>query len=96
MKNGCIVARNIFDPISEQGINAFISALIDGGYRIDKIFFLSDADEREFSQTFAECKNFFENPFVICPKSSQLISRETHRKILKSFFVQIRKIFPVG
>lgn len=65
MKNGCIVARNIFDPISEQGINAFISALIDGGYRLDKIFFLSDADEREFSQTFAECKNFFENVFVI-------------------------------
>ena len=65
MKNGCIVARNIYDPISEKGMNAFISALIDGGYRIDKIFFLSDADEREFSQTFAECKNFFENVFVI-------------------------------
>ena len=40
-------------------------------------------------------KNFLQNSFYFCRKNSQLSSRGGRRKILKNFFVQIEKFFPV-
>ena len=65
MKNGCIVIRNIKSYLCGEDFSGIADALADGGYFIDKMFLLSEEDEREFSQTFAECKNFFENVFVV-------------------------------
>lgn len=82
MKNGCIVLRNIKNYYTEGEIADSISSLIDGGYFIDKMFVLSDADEREFAQTFAECKNFFENVFVLAEENKLSLFREQACDIL--------------
>ena len=40
MKNGCIVIRNIKNYISADGYETIVGALVDGGYFLDKIFFI--------------------------------------------------------
>ncbi len=69
MKNGCIVVRNIKNYMDGGALAAVADALVDGGYFLDKVFLLSGEDDREFSQTFAECKNFFENVFILAPEA---------------------------
>lgn len=83
MKNGCIVIRNIKDYFDGSGFAEIVSALVDGGYFIDKIFAVSEEDEREFAQTFAECKNFFENVFVIAEADKLASLRAQACSVLK-------------
>lgn len=67
MKNACISVRNISASYDGSAVGAVVTALTAGGYTADKIFLLDDADEREFAQTVIECKNFFENVFLVVP-----------------------------
>lgn len=83
MKNGCIVIRNIKNYISADGYETIVGALVDGGYFLDKIFFIDESDEREFAQTFAECKNFFENVFVVATEEKLAALRIQAFAILK-------------
>ena len=76
MKNACISVRNISASYDGSAVGTVVTALTAGGYTADKIFLLDDADEREFAQTVIECKNFFENVFlVVLRKGSRLIRR---------------------
>lgn len=83
MKNGCIVIRNIKSYLCGEDISGIADALADGGYFIDKMFLLSEEDEREFSQTFAECKNFFENVFVVATEEKLASLRAAACGVLK-------------
>lgn len=65
MKNACISVRNIKNYFFGEELSKISDALIDGGYYLDKIVCVSDEDEREFAQVFVECKNFFENVFIV-------------------------------
>lgn len=67
MKNACISVRNISASYDGSAVGTVVTALTAGGYTADKIFLLDDADEREFAQTVIECKNFFENVFLVVP-----------------------------
>ena len=83
MKNGCIVIRNIKSYLCGEDFSGIADALADGGYFIDKMFLLSEEDEREFSQTFAECKNFFENVFVVATEEKLASLRAAACGVLK-------------
>ena len=65
MKNVCIVVRNKRDPYYGEEFGPAASALADGGFPADKIFLIDGADAHEFAQTVIECKNFFDNTFVL-------------------------------
>ena len=65
MKNVCIVVRNKRDPYYGEEFGPAASALADGGFPADKIFLSDGADAHEFAQTVIECKNFFDNTFVL-------------------------------
>lgn len=83
MKNGCIVVRNIKSYPAQDEFSSALAALADGGYYIDKIFAVSDEDEREYAQTFAECKNFYENVFVVAQADKIAAVRAQSCSILK-------------
>lgn len=69
MKNACIVIRNKKEYYTGAEFEGALGALIDGGYYIDKVYILSREDSHEISQTFVECKNFFDNVFLFAPQS---------------------------
>lgn len=64
MKNACIAIRGRADRYDGE-IARVLDALLDGGYCIDKAFFLPDDQPHEFAQTVIECKNFFENVLIV-------------------------------
>ena len=70
MKNACIVIRDNRNYFSGTEFEKIVAALLDGGYASEKIYLLSAEEEQEFAQTFLECKNFFENVFIVSPSSA--------------------------
>lgn len=69
MKNACIVIRDKRTAFSGSEFEPVVAALIGGGYAPDKVVIVPDDDMREFSQTLGECKNFYDNVFVIAHSS---------------------------
>lgn len=82
MKNGLIAVRNIKNYFTDEA-SGIIGALVDGGYFFDKILCVSDEDEREFAQAFVECKNFFENVFIVAEGEKLPSLREKVCAVLK-------------
>lgn len=69
MKNACIVIRNKRSRFSGCEFETVPDALTDAGYFVDKIFILSEEDAHEFAQTVVECKNFFDNVFLVAQEA---------------------------
>lgn len=67
MKNACIVLRNIKNHLYGNEYEPCVSALIDGGYFLDRVFILNQEDPSAFSQTLIEGKNFYDNLFIVIP-----------------------------
>ncbi len=65
MKNVCIVVRNKRSRFNGEEFEPAAAALADGGFPADKLFLIDRADAHEFAQTAIECKNFFDNTFVL-------------------------------
>ena len=64
MKNACIAVR-CKTALPDGVVSRVLAALIEGGYCAEKIFVLSSGGMHEFGQTVIECKNFFDNTFVL-------------------------------
>ena len=84
MKNACIVIRNKRKHFSGDEFEPIADALADGGFPIDKFFILSEEEEHEFSQTVIECKNFFDNSFVLAPEARMSAMRASIASLLKA------------
>ena len=84
MKNACIAVLGSAAPLSESGLDAPLAVLAAGGIVQDKIFLIGDAQPREFAQTFAECKNFFENVFVFVPDAALTAYAASAAEIVKT------------
>lgn len=65
MKNACIVLRNLRKHLYVGELENLFSIFSEGGFTLDKTVILDEENEHEFSQTFLECKNFFDNIILI-------------------------------
>ncbi len=103
MKNACIAVRNIRAAFDGAPLAPALSALTEGGFAQDKIFFSDEEDGREFAQTFIECKNFFENVFVFVPPARLAEYRASAAELLKTEAAPLMEagqksffVFPLG
>lgn len=84
MKNACIVLRNIKNYFYGNEFERCVSALIDGGYFLDKIFILEEGDSSAFAQTLIEGKNFFDNVFIVIPEEFFAETKNRCFEVLKA------------
>lgn len=84
MKNACIVLRDNRIPMNGREFEGGLTALLEGGYAVDKIFILPQSDAHEFAQTAIESKNFFDNVLVFCEEESLARVRAKVSEILKT------------
>ncbi len=74
MKNACIVLQKRIWT-EDEGANAVLGALRRGGYSLEEVRFLLQADEKKLRATLTQLKGETENLFLLCARAALPVVR---------------------
>ena len=75
MKNACVVLRKTVTAMEHSGLNAVLDELFLGGYALDEIRYLPQAEGETLKEAILSLKKNYENIFVFADKTALPVVR---------------------